>query len=67
MESVKKAKDRLWTLYPKLLVSCGPEATAYAACVTAHMGEVQKHQCEAEFQKFKACIQASAKKNKAKF
>lgn len=67
MESVKKARERLWTLYPKVFTTCGPEALAYGQCVTKYMGEVQKGQCQPEFQKFKACIQNSAKKSGGKF
>ena len=67
MESVKKARERLWGLYPKLFATCGVEAITYGKCVTAQMAEVQKHQCDPEFQKFKACIQANAKKMGGKF
>ena len=66
MDSVSKARSRLWTLYPKVLVTCGTEAAAYANCVTQSMTEVKKGQCEAEFQKFKACLAKSAKKHGGK-
>lgn len=62
MDSVKKAREKLWGLYPKVLVTCGPEALAYGQCVTREMAEVKKGHCEAEFQRFKACLQSSAKK-----
>ena len=61
MDSVRKAKSRLWS-YPKHLANCTPEASAYAKCISQYMGEVKKHQCDAEFQKFKQCVQNSAKK-----
>ena len=60
MDSVRKAKARLWS-YPKLLANCTPEASAYAKCIAQYMGEVQKHQCDPEFQRFKLCIQNAAK------
>lgn len=62
MESVKRAKDRLWGLYPKVLATCGNEALIYGNCVANYMGEVKKGQCETEFQNFKKCLQKSAKK-----
>ena len=62
MESVRKARTRLWSTYPKLLSSCTVEASAYAQCVGNYMGEVQKHQCQKEFETFKLCIQNAAKK-----
>lgn len=62
MESVNKARQRLWGLYPKLLTTCGHEAALYGQCVTKYMGDVQKGQCDTEFQKFKTCIQKNAKK-----
>ena len=62
MESVNKARQRLWGFYPKLLTTCGHEAALYGQCVTKYMGDVQKGQCDTEFQKFKTCIQKSAKK-----
>ena len=61
MDSVRKGKSRLWA-YPKLLASCTTEASAYAKCVSQYMGEVKKHQCQAEFERFKLCIQNAAKK-----
>ena len=67
MESVKKARERLWGLYPKLFATCSVEAVAYGQCVTMHMAEVQKNQCDPEFQRFKSCIQANAKKMGGKF
>lgn len=66
MDSVNKARTRLWSLYPKVLVTCGTDAIAYANCVTQSMTEVKKGQCEAEFQKFKLCLQKSAKKQGGK-
>ena len=67
MESVKQAKNRLWGLYPKLFATCGQEAAIYGQCVTLHMTDVKKGQCEAEFQAFKQCIQKNAKKMGGKF
>lgn len=61
MDGIKNARARLLT-YPKFIGACGPEAMAYAKCVTEHMGEVQKHACQTEFQSFKACVQKAAKK-----
>ncbi len=61
MESVRKARARL-AAYPKLIASCGPEAAAYAACVTKSMGEVKKDECGEQFDAFKRCVQAAAKK-----
>ncbi len=62
MDSVKKARERLWGAYPKLLATCGPEAAVYGKCVVKYMGDVQKGQCQVEFEAFKACIQKNAKK-----
>jgi len=62
MESAKKAQQRLWSLYPKVFATCGNEATIYGQCVAKYMGDVQKGQCDIEFQKFKVCIQKNAKK-----
>ena len=67
MESVKRAKERLWGLYPKLFATCGQEAVLYGQCVTRQMGDVKKDQCAAEFQAFKTCIQKNAKKMGGKF
>ena len=61
MDSVRKARTRLWG-YPKLLANCTPEASAYAKCISQYLGEVQKYQCDAEFQRFKLCVQNAAKK-----
>ena len=61
MDSVRKAKARLWA-YPKHLANCTAEAAVYAKCVSQYMGEVQKHQCDPEFQKFKLCVQNAAKR-----
>jgi hypothetical protein len=61
MDSVRKAKARLWA-YPKHLSNCTAEAAVYAKCVSQYMGEVQKNQCDPEFQKFKVCVQNAAKK-----
>ena len=61
MDSVRKAKARLWS-YPKHLSNCTSEAAVYAKCVSQYMGEVQKHQCDPEFQKFKLCVQNAAKR-----
>ena len=61
MESVRKARARLWA-YPKHLANCSVEAAAYAKCVSQYMGEVKKFQCDPEFQKFKSCVQNAAKK-----
>lgn len=61
MDSVRKAKNRLWS-YPKWMASCTVEAKVYAQCVAQHMGEVQKDQCLEEFNKFRTCVQAAAKK-----
>ena len=66
MDSVKAANKRLWNLYPKVLVTCSSEAISYANCVTQNMAEVRKGQCDAEFQKFKICLQKSAKKHGGK-
>jgi len=60
MESVKKARSRL-SAYPKYLAACTAQGTAYAKCVANQMGEVGKHQCQPEFEAFKACIQKQAK------
>jgi len=67
MESVKRARERLWGFYPKVFATCGREATLYGQCVTTHMAEVKKGQCEAEFQNFKTCIQKNAKNMGGKF
>ena len=62
MDSVNKARQRLWGLYPKVFATCGNEAAVYGQCVAKYLGEVQKGQCEVEFQNFKVCIQKNAKK-----
>jgi hypothetical protein len=67
MESVKKARERLWGVYPKMLLSCGREGANYAKCVTQYMGDVKQGQCQPEFELFKACIQKNAKKIGGKF
>ena len=61
MEAVKRARSRL-AAYPKYLAGCAGEGAAYAKCVSQSMGEVQKNQCQPEFEAFKACIQKQAKK-----
>ena len=66
MKSVKSARSRLWEIYPKVLMTCGNEGLAYAKCVTESMSEVRKGQCNAEFLRFKKCLQESAKKSGGK-
>ncbi|TRY76939.1 hypothetical protein TCAL_14709 [Tigriopus californicus] len=61
MDSVRKAKARLGS-YSKWIASCGPEGAAYAKCVAQDLAEVQKGQCQAEFDAFKKCVQTAAKK-----
>lgn len=62
MESVKKARERLWGAYPKLLAGCAVQAANYGQCVAKNMGDVAKNQCQAEFELFKECVQQNAKK-----
>jgi len=65
MESVKSARARL-RRYPALIGACSPQAATYAKCVTARMGEVQKGQCQPEFDAFKACLRQASQKLKSK-
>lgn len=59
-ESVRRAKARLGS-YPAYLAACTAEGAAYAKCVAPHMGEVNKNQCQPQFEAFKACIVKQAK------
>lgn len=60
MEAVKKAKSRL-KLFPQLLTQCSKEGLIYAQCVT-QTDDPKLNQCEKEFQVFKSCLNAAAKK-----
>lgn len=60
MESVKRAKLRLQK-YPSLIARCSSNASAYAACVTRNLN-VTKDVCANEFNEFKKCLIAAAKK-----
>ena len=61
MESVRKARGRLQN-YPILLGKCSLEASVYGKCVAERLGEVKKSDCQPEFELFKKCILANAKK-----
>ena len=61
MDSVRKARARLQN-YPVVLGQCGPEAAVYAKCVAERLGDVKRFDCQPEFELFKKCVQASAKK-----
>lgn len=60
MDAVKKAKSRL-KMFPQLLTECSAEGLLYAQCVTK-TDDPKLKQCEKEFQVFKNCLAAAAKK-----
>ena len=62
MESVKRANQRLYKDFPKLLVSCSEPASLYVKCVARHMGDIQKDACKTEFIQLQECIRKQAKK-----
>lgn len=62
MEAVKKAKER-FRKYPILIAQCHEPGAKYAACVVAK-SNLQRNDCESEFNEFKMCLtKAAAKKN----
>ena len=60
--SVRAASRSRLRSYPAHIAACAGEASVYAQCVTAAMGEVKKNDCKEEFVKFKDCVRAAAKK-----
>lgn len=58
MESVTKAKQR-FRQYPVIFGKCTKEASTYATCVLKQ-DNLNKHQCNEEFQCFKNCLQKAA-------
>lgn len=60
MESVRKARERM-KKFPLLVKECHEPATNYARCV-ALKENVLKDDCAKEFQVFKHCLSAAAKK-----
>ncbi|RZF40383.1 hypothetical protein LSTR_LSTR016877 [Laodelphax striatellus] len=61
MEAVNKARAR-YLKFPKLLLECRGEATAYAACVSAAQDNIAKDQCRKDFEHFVACLRRAAAK-----
>lgn len=61
MESVSKAHAR-FLKFPKLLLECKLEGTAYATCITAKQDNLKKDSCKQEFEKLKQCVVKAAGK-----
>ncbi|KZC07501.1 hypothetical protein WN55_08272 [Dufourea novaeangliae] len=61
MEAVKKAKERL-RKYPVLVAQCHETGAKYAACVVAK-SNLQKNDCDSEFNAFKTCLMKAAAKH----
>lgn len=61
MEAVTKAKER-FRKYPILVAQCHESGAKYAACVLAK-SNLQRHDCESEFNEFKTCLVKAAAKN----
>lgn len=64
MDAVKRAKQR-FRKYPSLVLECRESASEYAACVI-NKNNLQKDDCQKEFEKFKACLVRAAAHNKVK-
>lgn len=64
MEAVKKANGR-FRKYPVLVAECHETGAKYAACVLAKTN-LQRNDCEGEFNAFKSCLAKAAAKHNTK-